>query len=226
MKLIGRYIGIYFNILLVSFGISAVFFVVVFLVRPAFLGNIYYDLFGGFTPKFENQYLENTIILNRNNPANYNYQVTKTNFREIVFEEYFKRNNSPLQGYAKNFVSACEIYKAPEDCTVVIAIAKVETDLCKYLPSQSQKNCWGFGGAGPNRYLFVSYDVGINLVTNRLVNGYGPEYMVNPNAMEMTYCGPRESCRVWGDNVQSVMDDLEQLSIQLGFPSLYGLRKG
>lgn len=154
----------------------------------------------------------------------FSYKIEKIDYRVIVFDYYLKINNSPLQGLGSKFVESCDRYDAPADCTVVLAIARIETDLCKYLPSQTQQNCWGFGGADTNRYYFSSYEAGIDLVNKRLVFGYGKEFMIDPNTAEMTYCGPRESCSVWGDNVLNEMNNINNLSIQLGYKALFSLR--
>jgi hypothetical protein len=145
-------------------------------------------------------------------------------FRAVVFDEYLRRNASPLLGLGEEFVAACDKYDAPKDCTVVLAIARAETDLCKYPPSQTQKNCWGFGGSGANRWYFSNYAEGIDVVTDRLANRYGYEYMVDPDAMEMTYCGQRDSCTKWGELVQKFMDEINRLSVEMGYKDLYSLR--
>lgn len=145
-------------------------------------------------------------------------------FRAIVFEEYLRRNNSPLVGLGEVFAESCIKYDAPKDCTVVLAIAAAETHLCKYPPSQKQKNCWGFGGSGANRYIFNNYEEGIDLVTRRLVYSYGHEYMIDPNKMEMVFCGNRPSCAVWGERVVFFMNQINNLAIELGYGSLYSLR--
>lgn len=158
------------------------------------------------------------------NDRDFSFQIYKTDFRSLVIDYYLELNNSPLAGLGRKFVESCDKYGAPADCTVVVGIAKAETDLCNYGPSQQQKNCWGFGGAGSNRYIFNTYSDGIDLVTDRLVNRYGVYYMINPNAMEMTYCGNRPSCATWGEKVQSAMNELNSLSSQMGYAPLYSLR--
>lgn len=152
------------------------------------------------------------------------YKIHTTDFRGFVFDEYFKRKNSPLYGLGSSFVKICDKYGAPRDCTAVVAIAAAETDSCNYPPSQLQKNCWGFGGSGENRRIFANYEEGIDTVTYALVFKYGHKYMIDPNAMEMTFCGNRPSCAVWGERVQEFMDRLDKLSTDMGYPSLYSLR--
>jgi hypothetical protein len=52
--------------------------------------------------------------------------------RAFILDEYFKANSSPLYGTGKYFVAACDQYGAPKDCITTVAIARAETDLCKY----------------------------------------------------------------------------------------------
>ena len=141
-------------------------------------------------------------------------------YRAIVFDEYFRINNSPLFGQGTKIVESCISVGAPSDCIILVGIARVETDLCKYLPSQSIYNCWGFGGSGENRYSFLRYEDAIELIYKRLASGYGNDFMSNPEIGEMAYCGWRESCRTWGDRVIESMYDVNNLSIQLGFGPL------
>ena len=137
----------------------------------------------------------------------------------VVIEKFLERYNSPLVGMGDVFVAACDKYDAPFDCTTVTAIAHVETALCTYKPSQAQKNCWGFGGSGENRIVFDSYEDGIYYVTERLVNGYGPEYMLDPVKMQYTYCGSH--CDKWGGYVQAKRIEQNNIAIELGFPPLF-----
>lgn len=146
-------------------------------------------------------------------------------YRAIVFDIYLESENSPLAGMGETIVDICEKHSAPKDCTAILGIAKYETNLCKYGPSQDQKNCWGFGGAAGNRYYFNSYENGMDVVMYRLVNYYGIAFLEDPRIAEMTYCGPRPSCRLWGDNVVSEMNRINQIAIDLGYPSLYSLRE-
>lgn len=214
------------------------FHLIVCLLISTVLTSAYFIFSVYYLPKIsvvdndlESEYVQgidtNIIQLNlkKTKENNYNFRVSKTDFREIVFDYYLELNESPLSGLGSKFVESCEKYGAPNDCTTVLAIARIETDLCKYGPSQVQQNCWGFGGSGENRYYFSSYEDGIDLVTERLVFGYGNYYMINPNEMEMTYCGPRESCRTWGDKVQREMDNINNLSESLGYRSLYSMRQ-
>lgn len=143
---------------------------------------------------------------------------TSIDYRAVVLDEFFRRNDSPLYGYGKVFVEKCNQYNAPYDCTTLPAIAWVETRLCGYSFSHEQRNCWGFGGSNENRIYFKDYEEAIDLITNRLVNAYGPYYMVNPSSMQKVYCGPH--CESWGPGVQFMRYQISKLSEELGYPPL------
>lgn len=141
--------------------------------------------------------------------------VTEYDYRARVFDLYFKANGSPLFGYGQSFIDACAKYQTPKDCTLLPAIAKVETDLCKTDISSSQYNCWGFGGSGRNRIIYSSFDRSIDEITRRLVEGYGLDFFRNPEAGELFYCGSH--CDRWGENVITVQNELKQFALQNGY---------
>lgn len=148
--------------------------------------------------------------------------VAKTNvgfvdWRAYVLDSYFAANSSPLYGTGKIFVAACDSYGAPADCTTVAAIARAETDLCKYHNSAEYHNCWGFGGGGAYRMYFNSWEESINLVTDRLVNSYGIQYMINPSLMEKTFCGSEPGCTNWGSRVKYHMNEISNFALRSGF---------
>lgn len=144
--------------------------------------------------------------------------------RAVVFDEYFRRHNSPLLGYGQIFVDACVEYGAPKDCTIVVAIARNESRLCTYSISAQMHNCWGFGGGGADRRSYESFNDAIFKVTNVLAYQYGYEYMIDPRKMERTFCGPDAECVGWGSSILFFMEEINNLSIELGYGSLYDLR--
>lgn len=145
--------------------------------------------------------------------------------RVIIFDEYFRVNNSPLYGTANLFVAACDKYGAPRDCITVVAIAKNETDLCKYHISAQMKNCWGFGGAGIYRITFNSWEQAIDRVYDVLVNQYGVEYMLDPTKMEKTFCGTEDpACENWGNKIKTFMRQIDDFSAGTGLGRLTEMR--
>ncbi|MDZ4840107.1 MAG: hypothetical protein SGJ04_08885, partial [Bacteroidota bacterium] len=136
--------------------------------------------------------------------------------RAYVFDQYFLANNSPLYGYGKLFVEKCDQYNAPKDCITIIAIARNETNLCKYSISAEMHNCWGFGGGGEHRLYFESFEASIDRVSKVLMEGYGRPYMENPSLMEGTFCGPQDECRNWGNSIKFFMKQIDEFGKSLG----------
>lgn len=151
-------------------------------------------------------------------PSTFSSQIYNSDYKSFVFDKYFEANNSPLEGYGKNFVEACKRYGAPDDCLLMVAIAKAETDLCKTGRSDAQKNCWGFGGSGSNRIVWSDYETAIDEVTRRVMEGYGTRFFNDANNGELYYCG--RHCTKWGDVVNSYKYQINEFGISLGFPSM------
>ncbi len=130
------------------------------------------------------------------------FVINTTQYSKIayVFDEYFKENNSPLYGFGQTFVDACEKFNTPEDCTLLPAIARVETNLCTTDISADQHNCWGFGGSGNNRIIYPDFKTAIFDITGRLMQGYGINFFNDPEIGELFYCGGH--CVTWGDKVK------------------------
>lgn len=141
-----------------------------------------------------------------------------SNYRAYVFDMYFEKFDSPLVGHGQNFVDACESYGAPDDCLLMVAIAKAETNLCNTPGSDAQKNCWGFGGSGTNRIVWPNYETSINEVTRRVMEGYGTRFFNDANNGELFYCGAH--CSKWGDVVNGYKAEINEFGVSLGFPSM------
>jgi hypothetical protein len=168
--------------------------------------------------------LENGISTNDPEDVSLNSQFISLDKRAYILDQYLKANNSPLYGYGQTFVNACDKYGAPKDCMVVVAIARNESNLCKYYGSAEMHNCWGFGGGGSYRMNFGSFEESIDRVTNVLVNQYGIQYMNNPSLMERTFCGDEPGCTGWGNKIKHFMNDINAYGDSLGLGSLYSLR--
>lgn len=160
--------------------------------------------------KIELNEKKGVVIVNNN----YDYKVK-------VFDEYFARNNSPLSGYGKDFIKACERYGAPKDCTLLPAIGYIETRLCTLALSDTQKNCWGWGGAGDNRVIFPNYETAIDEITRKLMTipFYGEKFFQDPVYGQFYYCG--EHCDKYGSYVQSAREDINRLAVEMGYPKLF-----
>ena len=142
-------------------------------------------------------------------------------FRIKVLDTYFERNNSPLQGQGKTFLKACEKYNAPYDCTLLPGIAYIETRLCTLAASDRQKNCWGWGGAGENRVVYKDYETAIDDITKKVMTipFYGEKFFIDARVAQFYYCGAH--CDKWGTYVNRSREDINKLSVELGYQKLF-----
>jgi hypothetical protein len=141
-------------------------------------------------------------------PINMNHE----SYQGYVFDLYFANNHSPLAGYGQNFIDACRKYGAPSDCTLMPALAKVETDTCKTGISAKQFNCWGFGGSGSHRIVYRSFPDAIDKITGQLMSGYGYNFFENAHIGALSYCGAH--CGSYGNHVESEKSRLKDLMNQ------------
>lgn len=130
-------------------------------------------------------------------------------YRAFILDKYFEMYNSPLKGYGTDFIVACDKYNLTVDCTIIPAIAYVETGLCTLGISAKQFNCWGFGGSESNRVVFKNFSESIDTVTRILASGYGSS-LLNPLAIAHNYCGSH--CNNWGEGVNTQRNEIKQLS--------------
>jgi hypothetical protein len=70
-----------------------------------------------------------------------------------------------------------------------------ETRGCQTGQSFEQRNCWGWGGSGSNRWEFNSFEEAIDVIASRMKRGYGNEHL-NAKDIQPTYCG--STCMQWG----------------------------
>lgn len=158
--------------------------------------------------------------LHKNITSNFTFQ----DKREYVLNQYFKSRNSPLFGHADAFVKACDKYGAPKDCITTAAIARHETDLCKYYVSADTYNCMGWGGGPGQRVIFRSFDHHLDVATDVLVNQYGIKFIIDPTLMEKIFCGPQDECIGWGNRVKKFMREIDDFGVSLGVGRLSELR--
>ncbi len=145
--------------------------------------------------------------------------------RAFVLDQYFLANQSPLYGTGNLFVAACDKYATPKDCTTLAAIARAETDLCKYGISATYYNCWGYGGGGIYRIHFDSWERSIETVTMSMALKYGNAFILDPSTGEKVFCGSEPGCTGWGNRVKYHMQLISDYAKQLGFDkSLFELR--
>jgi len=170
--------------------------------------------------------IKNSVKSDNLNFANIESNIQSKDKRGYVLDQYFKSYNSPLYGHGNTFVKACDQYQAPEDCLIVAAIAKHETNLCTYKSSSEMFNCWGFGGGDSYRRRFNSFEESIDIVTKVLAEEYGRKYMIDPELMEKTFCGVEDPlCEGWGDRVKSILLDINEFSKGIYMGDLINLRR-
>lgn len=147
------------------------------------------------------------------------HKVSTKSFQGFLFDKYFLENNSPLYGYGEDFVNACRKYGATSDCTLLPAIAKIETNLCKTGISAKQYNCWGWGGSGSNRIVFNNFSEAIDTITQRLMVGYGLRFFQDTNNGALSYCGAH--CTSYGNHVNNEKSNINNFFKNNGHPGLF-----
>jgi len=166
--------------------------------------------------KIQNTANSSRVLAATNIPLTTTKMSYKTyDYRARVFDLYFKKEDSPLYGKGQSFIDACDKYGAPKDCTLLPAIARIETNLCRTGISYVQFNCWGYGGSGENRINYPNYESAIDEITRRLMQGYTIQFFEDPEYGELTYCGPH--CYRWGDHVKQVQTELKLFAKEQGY---------
>lgn len=168
----------------------------------------------------ENDQVQSQVLgLSTQSDASESSKIKVKSFHGFLFDKYFASHNSPLFGFGEEFVKACNKYDTPKDCTLLPAIAKIETDLCKTGISAKQYNCWGWGGSGSNRIIFHSFPEAVDTITGRLKVGYGDRFFENANNGALTYCG--RHCVNYGNHVESEKRRINQFFQANGHPGLF-----
>jgi hypothetical protein len=114
--------------------------------------------------------------------------------RVLTLEDFFNHYGSPLADSSDEFIEACERYDIV-NWQLLPAIGMAETIGCQTGFSYEQRNCWGWGGSEPNRWEFKTFAEAIDLISYRMIRGYGNNNM-NAKDIQSTYCG--RTCMQWG----------------------------
>lgn len=133
-------------------------------------------------------------ILTRSQITKVRTDVGFVDLRVLTLEDFFNHYGSPLTEDSDEFIEACERYEVI-NWQLLPAIAMAETIGCQTGYSYEQRNCWGWGGAEPNRWEFHTFAEAIDLITYRMIRGYGNNNM-NAKDIQSTYCG--RTCMQWG----------------------------
>lgn len=107
--------------------------------------------------------------------------------RILTLEDFFNHYGSPLADYSDEFIESVEKYDV-NNWQLLPAIAIAETNGCQTGTSYEQRNCWGWGGSGDNRWEFYTFEEAIDFITRSMIRGYGNERM-NAKDIQSSYCG-------------------------------------
>jgi hypothetical protein len=140
--------------------------------------------------KFENATFQGQTPLGRKVRSDVGF----VDLRILTLEDFFNSYNSPLAPHADEFIEASDRYGV-ENWQLLPAIGMAETRGCQTGLSHEQRNCWGWGGSEPNRWVFNSYEDAIDIITARMIKGYSNKYL-NAKDIQPTYCG--STCMQWG----------------------------
>lgn len=114
--------------------------------------------------------------------------------RVLTLEDFFGHYGSPLQQHSDEFIKSAERYGI-KNWQLLPAIGMAETRGCQTGTTHQQRNCWGWGGADPTRWIFASYPQAIDVISYNMINGYTNKYL-NAKDIQNTYCGL--TCAQWG----------------------------
>lgn len=96
-------------------------------------------------------------------------EVEATDARTEIVRQYLDRYGSVLAPYANSIVQNADKYGL--DYRLIPAIAQQESNLCKVIPADTY-NCWGWGIHSKGTLGFVSYEEGIETVSQGLREEY------------------------------------------------------
>ncbi len=124
--------------------------------------------------------------------------------RVPIIRAYLKKYNSPLVAHAEKLVSEAD--KNELDFRLLTAIARQESNLCKFIPEDSY-NCWGWGIHKSGTLGFESYDQAIEVVSLGLKQKYIDKGYKTPEEIMSKYTP--HSNGSWANGVTQFMEDLE-----------------
>lgn len=127
--------------------------------------------------------------------------------RAQILQAYLAKYNSPIQGYASDFIEAADAHGV--DWKLVPAITGVESTFGRNIPGGhdprfSSYNGWGWGVYGDQVLKFNSWREGIFTVTEGLKKDYIARGLTDPYSMNRRYA----ASPTWGVRVDYFMNDL------------------
>ncbi len=131
-------------------------------------------------------------------------KLTEADARIPIIHSYLLKFGSPLAPYAEKIVSEAD--KVGIDFRLLTAIARQESNLCKYAPDNTY-NCWGWGIHKAGTLGFESYTEAIEVVSLGLKQKYIAQGLVTPEEIMSKYTPSSNGS--WAYGVQSFLDDLQ-----------------
>lgn len=133
------------------------------------------------------------------------YKPEKPDYRAEILRKYLSRHDSPLAGYAEDFIKDAD--KNGIDWKLLPAIAGVESGFGNVQPAYSY-NGWGYGYNGTTVRRFNSWKDGISVISEAIRSTYMDVYGIK----DVYDLGARYATdRAWGYKVQRYMDEMEFL---------------
>lgn len=123
--------------------------------------------------------------------------------RVSLIKNYLKKYNSPLVPYAEKLVSEAD--KNGIDFRLLTAIARQESNLCKFAPEDTY-NCWGWGIHKAGTLGFESYDEAIEVVSLGIKQNYIDKGLTTPEEIMKKYTP--HSNGSWANGVRTFLDDI------------------
>ena len=147
---------------------------------------------------------QNTVLPTNEEDINENVPVESVSTQKVTdkrvtqIKKYLSKRNSPLAGYAQDFVYAADKYKI--DYRLVAAISIIESGGGKN--TFRSYNAWGWGKSG-----FANWKEGIYAVSKGLGKYYS-NGLTTPKVISKYYCPP--SADGWANKVQYVMNEISK----------------
>lgn len=147
---------------------------------------------------------QNTVLPTNEEDINENVPTESVSTQKVIdkrviqIKKYLSKRNSPLAGYAQDFVDAADKYKI--DYRLVSAISIIESGGGK--TTFKPYNAWGWSKSG-----FANWKEGIYTVSKGL-GKYYRNGLTTPKLISKFYCPP--SADSWASKVQHVMNEISK----------------
>ncbi len=153
----------------------------------------------------EGQILGTRVFAALPEPAgSFDFRVQADDARSLILSQYLQTFNSPLLDYTDQIIAASDAYHI--DFRLLVAIARQESNLCAYIPDQSN-NCWGWGIHERGSLSFDSYQQAIWTIARGLRTDYLDQGLTTPEQI-MTRYTPR-SDGSWAAAVSQFLQEME-----------------